>query len=305
MSDIREIRSHIKSIRDTEKITNAMYMIASTKMNKAKLELNRTRPYFEFIQSEIKRVFKVNKEISSRYYYPLDSDTAITGENAYLIVTADRGLAGSYNSEVIRKAEEMIAEHGEGRRFVIGEFGRKYYTTKNIPFEKDFHYTAQNPTLSRARDITSILLEKYQNEEIGKIYIIYTDMKKNEEHEARVFRLLPFHRADLDTTNSSAPSTPFHFFPSIKDVLYNMVSSYMSGFIYSALIVSYCCELSSRMNAMDLASQNAEEILSGLIRAYNHARQNKVTQEITEITSGARALKKKKEKALKQNGGLQ
>lgn len=296
MADIREIRMHIKSIQDTEKVTNAMYMIAATKMNKAKAELDKTRPYFEVVRNEIKRVFRVNYELENKYFYPLDTTEEIPGENGYLIITGDRGLAGSYNQEVIKTAEAFMKEHGEGLRFVIGEYGRRYYQAHDIPYVEDFKYSAQHPSTTQSRTICAKLMNLYRKEKIAKLYVIYTDFHNGAEHTAEISRLLPFHRSDFESVGTDKEAkNPFIFYPSIEDVLENMVTSYISGFIYSALVDSFCCELNSRMSAMDIANKNADDLLAQLRVTFNHLRQNKITQEITEITSGARALKKKKQ----------
>lgn len=298
MSDVREIRMHIKSVQDTEKVTSAMHMIASTKLMKAKQDLGNTRPYFDAIEKEIKRVLRINREFESRYFYPVDKneiDHQIG--NAYLIITADKGLAGSYNQEIIRLAEQLIINHGPGKRFVVGEYGRKFYKSRNIRFEEGFVYSAQNPTTAEAREIAGKLLHLFNAGEVAKLYVVYTDFTNGLNQMVTFSRLLPFHRGDFETDAESVKiAESFEFYPSIEEVLDNIVPSYVSGFIYSAMIDSYCSELNARMNAMDEANRNAEEILNDLRVAYNHARQNKITQEITEITAGAAALRKKQKK---------
>ena len=293
MSDIREIRTHMESVRDTEKVTKAMHMIAATKMRRAKAELEATRPYFSAVNGEIKRIFRVDNAVESPYFYPLSGAHELPGAYAYLVITADKGLAGSYNTTVIKEVEKYLPEH-ESKVYIVGEYGRRYFTSRNIPFEEDFHFSAQNPTLQRARVITARLLNDYKNKEISKIFVIYTDLKSGVTQTANTVRILPFHRGDFITDNNEkAVTRPFKFYPSINVVLDNMVESYMAGYIYSALVDSFCCEQNSRMNAMDEANSNAEEILFSLRQQYNHARQGKITKEITEISSGAKALAKK------------
>lgn len=299
MSSTKEIKNHISSVKDTKKITNAMYLIASTKMRKAKCELDLTRPYFSALKNEIKRIFRISENIDNNYFYPAQGEPELKGNSAYLVITADKGLAGAYNQNVIKEAMKLMKEHNpEGydscKIFVVGEYGRHFFASHNIPIEQSFLYTAQNPTLHRAREITTKLLGLYDCDKIDKIYIVYTDFAGGFNEKACSARLLPFHRADFITdTVEKAVTRPFEFYPSIETVLDNIVPSYISGYIYSALIDSFCSEQNARMTAMDSANQNAQKLLSDLSVEYNHVRQSAITQEITEISSGAKALSRK------------
>lgn len=295
MPGTKEIKNRIKSVKDTQKITNAMYLIASTKLRRAKSELDKTRPYFNAVQAEIKRIFRTSEEIENKYFYPITGEHELDGSYGYLVITADKGLAGAYNQNVIKEAMRLMSEHCDPKLFVVGEFGRHYFTQHNIPIEKSFLYTAQNPTIHRAREISDILLELFNNGRLSKIFVIYTDMKNAVSSEACCKRLLPFHRAQFITpgNNEEKIKTPFEFKPSIEKVLDNIVPSYVTGFIYSALTDSFCSEQNARMNAMDSANRNAEELLGELSVQYNHIRQSAITQEITEVSSGAKSMRNK------------
>ena len=215
MANTKEIKDRIKSVRDTQKITNAMYLIASTKMRKAKSELDHTRPYFEAIKGEIKRIFRTSKkDAESRWFYPEDGGHALTGPYACLVVTADKGLAGMYNQNVIREAEKLLKEHPATKLFVVGEYGRQYFAHHGIPVERSFLYTAQNPTMHRAREITDILLDMFERDEVCKIFVVYTDIRNGMFEEAKTERLLPFHRKVFaDNTSEKAVARPFEFTP--------------------------------------------------------------------------------------------
>lgn len=295
MASTKEIKNHINSVRDTQKITNAMYLIASTKLRRAKEELDTTRPYFRALQNEIKRIFRISENIDNKYFYPASGEHDFPGAYGYLVITADKGLAGAYNQNVIKEAQRMMAQHPSPKLFVVGEYGRQFFSSRNIPIEKSFLYTAQNPTLHRAREIAAILLDLFGKGELSKIFIIYTDMVNGMTAEVRSSRLLPFHRAQfISPANEKAVTVPFEFYPSIEDVLTNIVPSYVSGYIYSALADSFCSEQNARMAAMDSAGRNAQELIEKLSLQYNHIRQSAITQEITEISSGAKALKNKR-----------
>lgn len=296
MGNSKEIRTRIKSIQDTKKITNAMYMIASTKMRKAKNELNRTRPFFDALYSEIKRTFRTVEDVENRYFYPADGSGVSDGTYGLLVITADKGLAGSYNKSVIKEAQKLISEHPDTKLFVVGEYGRRFFSQQQTDVAKSFLYTAQNPTMDRAREISSMLLDLYNLGELDKIFVIYSDLKNSLSTKVVSTRLLPFHRTQLiASTNSNKEaevSAHFEFFPSVEAVVDSVVKSWLSGFIYSALVDSFCCEQSARMTAMNSANQNAEKILESLIVQYNRVRQAAITQEITEVTCGAKAQKK-------------
>lgn len=304
MATTKEIKNRIKSVKDTQKITNAMYLIASTKLRKAKSELDRTRPYFTALQDEIKRIFRTSEEVESKYFYPSTGEHDLPGSYGYLVITADKGLAGAYNQNVIKKAIELMSEHENPKLFVVGEYGRHYFTSHSIPIEQSFLYTAQNPTISRARVISSILLDLFNRGELAKIFVIYTDMHGAIDSEALATRLLPFHRADfiVPDNHEKRVKIPFEFQPSMETVLDNVVPSYVTGFIYSALIDSFCSEQNARMNAMDSANRNAQNLLDELSLQYNHIRQGAITQEITEVAAGAKSMKRKAKQNLNKGG---
>lgn len=296
MNNVKDIKNRIESVSDTKKITNAMYLIASTKVRKAKSELEKTRPYFNALQAEIKRIFRTVNDVENRYFYPADGKLLVKKTYGCLVITADKGLAGSYNQNVIRKAMELISEHADTKLYVVGEYGRQYFEKHGIPIECSFTYTAQNPNMHRAREISGILLDAFRKGELGKIYIVYTDANNSFTDEVRLTRLLPFHRKKFVSDGEESDSVRFEFLPSVEAVLDGIMESYVSGFIYSALVDSFCCEQNDRMSAMNAANTNAEELLGKLSVEYNRSRQAAITQEITEISSGALCSGKKEKR---------
>ena len=297
MAGTKEIKTHIESVQETKKITNAMYLIASTKLRRARQELDNTRPYFEALRGEIKRIFRTANDVDSRYFFPTGDDTPLEGTYGCLVITADKGLAGAYNQNAIRRALELLEQHPDTKLFVVGEYGRRYFAQRQIPIEHSFLYTAQNPTMARAREISALLLDGYDRGELKQIFVVYTDMASAMSFQARSTRLLPFHRTYFAPPDGErAVTEPFEFLPSVTAVLDSMMASYVSGFIYSALIDSFCCEQNARMTAMDSANQNAEGLLGELSLQYNRVRQSGITQEITEISAGAAAQRQKHRK---------
>ena len=287
---MKELRTRMASVRSTQKITNAMYLIASAKLRKAREDLERTRPYFNAVQAEIKRIFRTDAKVENRYFYPPQGEKPLEGSVGCLVVTADKGLAGAYNQNVIKAAHALSEEHGgDVEFFVVGEYGRQHCLRHSVPIRRSFLYTAQNPTLHRAREIANVLLEAYDAGDLKKIFIIYTDLGKGMEAQVQATRLLPFHRAQFSSAQQEKEHAAFEFSPSIGEVLSNIIPSYLTGYIYSALVDSFCCEQNARMTAMDSANRNAQKILDELQVRFNHVRQGAITQEITEISAGAQA----------------
>ncbi len=296
MAGTKEIKDHIGSVRETKKITNAMYLIASTKLRRARRELENTRPYFEALRREIKRIFRTVKDVDSPYFYPGEDEPPLDGPYGCLVITADKGLAGAYNQNAIKEALKLLEQEPDTKLFVVGEYGRRFFDAHNIPIEHSFLYTAQNPTMARAREISALLLEGFRRNELEKIFVVYTDMESAMSYQARCTRVLPFHRTYFADTDELPVKTDFEFLPDVHTVLDSMIPSYVSGFIYSALIDSFCCEQQARMTAMDNANQNAEKLLGELSLDFNRVRQSAITQEITEVSAGARAQRQKHRK---------
>ena len=292
MQGTKEIKERINSIKDTQKITNAMYLISSTKLQKAKRSLDETEPYFFSIQAMMERLLRHLPNIDHEYF---NQHTEMPEEekiSAFLVVTADKGLAGAYNHNVLKLTEENIKSKNNFKLFVVGEVGRHYFEKKNIPVEEEFKYTAQNPSLHRARMISLTMLDLYRQGQIHELNIIFTTIRSSMDSSANVKQLLPL---KVSIPQLSVPMDVYHeeFFlkPSSEAVVDYVVPNYLNGFIYSALVESFCAEQNSRMMAMQSANDSANKILHDLSIKYNRVRQSNITQEITEVTSGAKALR--------------
>lgn len=303
MATTTEIKNRINSVKNTQKITSAMYLISSTKMRKAKAELQKTRPYFDAIEHEIRRIFQSTSDVDSIYFYP-EKGRKPAETYAYLVITADKGLAGSYNYNVIKRAEAEMSKHKKVKLYVVGDFGRRYFMKHGIEIEQSFLYTAQNPTFTRARQICSILMEEYNERRVDEIRIIYSDMENELTSTVKMARLLPFERKSF-ISNEVDPEEKkvdkeYNFYPSVNVVLDNIMNGYIAGNIYGALVDSFSAEQNARMNAMSSANNNAEELLADLSIQYNRVRQAAITQEITEVAAGAKAQKRKREREAAQ-----
>lgn len=295
MPNTKEIKNRIKNIKDTRKITNAMYLIASTKMRKAKEELDKTLPFFDAISLEIKRIFRTVKDLESKYYYPLDMDSYKNGTYGILVITADKGLAGAYNMNAIKEALRIYDDHEDSKLFVVGEYGRQYFSRLGKRMQEDFLYSPQDPTLEEARLIATELLEKYDSGELAKIFVVYTNFENKLESQASSVRLLPFHRNFVyGGKDEKVVLHEFEFEPNVNTIIDSIIESYLTGYIYGALVNSFCSEQNARIDAMSSANTNSDNLLQELDIIYNRVRQGAITQELTEISAGARAQKKKK-----------
>lgn len=297
MANIREIQSRMKSIQDTMKITNAMYMISSTKLRKARKSLEKTEPYFFTLQSMVTSIVKDSHQKENIYFDQRDKKKPEDKIIALVVVTADKGLAGSYNHNVLKKTLEYIKKCKNYKLFVVGETGRRFFKNRHISVEEYFHYTAQNPSLHRARVISEIILEQFKSGDIDEAYIIYTSMKNSITTEISTMRLLPLVQEDLvddEADKAGLYNEELLFNPSAEVVLNNIVPDYVMGYIYGALVESFCSEHNARMMAMEAANKNATAMVRNLSTEFNRVRQAMITQEITEIIAGAKAQKKKK-----------
>ena len=298
MANIREIQDRIKSINDTKKITNAMYLISSSKLKRAKKSLSDTEPYFFALQSSIAKILEHTDSTQVRQKYFEEGMTKPEAERkkAYIVVTADKGLAGAYNHNVIKIAEKEIEKHPNSKIYIIGQVGMHYFEHRNVEFSHSFKYTIQNPTLSRARSIAETLLDSYLRDKVDEVYIIYTKMINSMSSEAEMLKLLPMDKGDFKTDEllETGERTEFVFLPSSDVVFDTIVPNWLSGLVYGAVVEAYCSEQNSRMMAMQSSTDNANEMLRDLNVVYNRVRQAAITQEITEVISGAKAQKSKK-----------
>ncbi len=295
MLSASEVKSRISGIIETKKITDAMYMISSAKMRKAMRDLEENQPYFETLTLKIGELFHHIPETKNRYFRVAEPDGVSHQNHGILLITSDKGLAGGYNLEAIRVCEEYMARHPRTTLFIIGEYGRQYFTNKKIPFVQEFRYSAMRPRVLDARRICAALLDYYDDGRLDEINVIYTDYMGNKPGECKKVTLLPLNRTNFYREEEHKERNPEReFLPEPDAVLEGVVPSYLMGFIYGCLAESFCSEQQARMIAMKSASDNAEEMIRGLRVQYNKIRQAAITEEMIEIAAGAKALKNRR-----------
>lgn len=293
MAGITEIRGRMRSIQQTLKITNAMYLISSAKVKKARKQLQEVEPYFDRLAKTILDIIRHSPQLQHRYIegHHKPKEERKTG---FVVITGDKGLAGAYNHNVLKLAESYLARKQDSTLFLIGQMGRHYFEKKNIPIDAEFMYTAQDPTLDRAQDICDTLVDLYERGALDEIYLVFTHSYTAMRMEPEIIKLLPLDRAMLSARRGLSEADQYRdvvrYEPSPEAVLDVLVPGVIRGYIFAALVESFCSEQSSRMSAMDSASESARDMLKTLSLEFNRARQGAITQEITEIAGGAEAL---------------
>jgi F-type H+-transporting ATPase subunit gamma len=295
LSSIRDIKRRIKSIQDTRQITNAMKLISSAKLKKARLQLEATLPYFNEVWETIGDIL-VHMGYEDNPFFDIKHEKQ-GKKKALLILSGDKGLAGSYNQNILKHAEERLKENPQTTLYVAGNVGRNYFLKKNYRVKTDFDYPVQNPTVPRAKEIAEIILKAFKSGEIDEISLLYTQLITSLKMDTRLIKLLPL---DPETFNKNfkfcnesykfGSIEELIFEPSREVVLDVLVRKYLKGMIYGALVEAFTCEQSARIAAMDNATTNADELLEKLKLEYNSARQAAITQELSEIVAGAGAL---------------
>lgn len=301
MANVKEIQDRMKSIRDTMKITNAMYMISSSKMKRAKKALADTEPYFFGMQAAISRILRHMPDIEHKFFDERKEVQGSDRKTGLIVVTADKGLAGAYNHNVIKMTEERLQEEGQYTLYVLGELGRQYFSKKeaeNVNVDMDFRFTVQKPTMHRARMIGHKMVDEFLKGNLDEVHIIYTNMENAVSVQTTSLQILPLKKVAFGNGTRVEMPIDVHqeeimLSPSADAVLDSIVPNYAVGIIYGCLVESYCSEQNARMTAMESSTRNAKEMLKTLEIQFNRARQAAITQEITEVISGAKAQKNK------------
>lgn len=296
MANAREIQSRIKSVQDTMKITNAMYMISSSKMKKAKKVLEDTEPYFYNMQAAIARILRHIPDIQHPFFSVRHLVPQQERKTGIIVVTGDKGMAGAYNHNITKLTDEFMEKTpGYHKLYVLGMVGRQYYEKKSADVDGSFRYTVQKPTMHRARLISEEIVRAFLDRELDEVHIIYTQMQNAAVMEPVDMQLLPLKKASFSPAQipEGAPQEEIEMFPSADVVLDTMIPNYLTGVIYGCLVEAYASENNARMTAMQSSTDSAKKMLQDLSIQFNRARQAAITQEITEVISGAKAQRRK------------
>ncbi len=300
MESMREIRSRMLSVRKTMKITNAMYLMASSKMKKARRKLAASEPYFIKLQKTITEILSHTHIPDMKYFDVKKIPEALT-KRCHIVITSDRGLAGAYNHNVIRLTEARLGGAAKrnpqnDRLLFIGYAAHNYFKRRPrlAELDSEHSYSAVEPTLFRARAVAEYVVGEFLAGRLNEIYVVYTKMRGALSAEAEIIKLLPLSRDmfPYDNVDDAERSAAYEelYEPSPEAVLDQIVPNYVKGLIYGAMIEAYASEQSARMTAMDNATENAKEIADKLSLQYNRMRQSAITAELMDVVGGASAL---------------
>ncbi len=285
----RILRRRIKTVESTKKITRAMELIAATRVVQAQDRTRKARPYAE----QITNVILDLADAGAAGSHPLLAERDGSGKAAFVVVTSDRGLAGAYNSAVIRAAErEIQAARSEGldySLFLIGKKALTYFRFRGYRIDHSFLSMTDRPTYEDARKVGRAVGGAFEGGELERVDLIYTRFISAGSQKVAVRRFLPLEIEDQDETSLGAKAD-FEFEPSPDGILDTLVPRYVEARLYAALLDASASEHASRQRAMKAATDNAEELIISLSRAMNRARQDAITTEIMEIVGGAEAL---------------
>lgn len=284
MASMRDIKRRRSSVASTQQITKAMKLVATVKLQKTKARAERSKPYFEKMYDTVTSMLAKSGTITHPYLKPQDSS-----RKAVILITSNRGLAGGYNSNVIKAVTGSDLKEEDLVLYTVGNKGRDYFQRRNYHIEKEYNEVIENPTFSDAKAICDEVLRKYADGEIGEIYVAYTYFKNTVVHEPKLLKLLPVEVSEADV-EAARTNALMNYEPTEEEALDIIIPKYITSILYGALVEAAASENGARMQAMDAATSNAEELIEKLTLEYNHARQGSITQELTEIVAGTNAV---------------
>ena len=285
MASMKTIKKRITSVNNTKKIMKAMNLVATSKLQKAKSRLDHIRPLFDnltTVMDGIKRGIGPDEKLAY-------AEKREVKNIAYIILSSDRGLCGGYNTNVSKEALAFIEANSDKKEKIIavGLRGFEYFKRRGKHIIHKCHGPSEASYYADAEDLGNRAAQMYQSGEADEVYLIYTHFESILSHEPKVIKLLPISVAEEDEQDYQITMT---YDPDAKSFMEHAVPMYLNISIYGAMMESAVCELASRMTSMDAATQNATEIIDNLTLDYNRKRQGIITQEITEIVTGANAL---------------
>ncbi|MBQ8160842.1 MAG: ATP synthase F1 subunit gamma [Clostridia bacterium] len=279
----KEIKSRIRSMESTKQITKAMEMVAASKLRRAQMKITESRPYFEIILSTIQDIVRSTGDESLPYLLPAKT----TGRVAYVVIAGDRGLAGGYNSNILKYCyQEMKGK--DAAVLPIGKKAVEFFHARGTDLISDDYDEAENVSVGDCFTISKQLCRAYLRGEYDKIYLGFTRFVSVLSQQPVFLQLLPLEEAILQGENTETPKDhDILYEPDPVSVYRAMVPEYLGGILYGALCESRASEQAARRTAMDSATQNAEDMIADLSLKFNQARQAAITQEITEIVAGS------------------
>ena len=284
MASMREIKRRKASIASTQQITKAMKLVSTVKLQRAKGKAEATKPYFDCMYDTVATMLSKSENVDHPYL-----KSGASSKKAVITITSNRGLAGGYNNNIVKLItgdETFDTENTE--IYALGKKGRDSLALKGYTIASDLSEVMNGPIYADAKELSEALLERFEKGEIGEIYLAYTVFKNTVTHVPTMLKLLPVEIEAKDATETD--NIPMNYEPDEEEALGMIIPKYITSLIYGAMMEAVASENGARMQAMDSATSNAEEMIQKLELDYNRARQGSITQELTEIIAGAQAI---------------
>ena len=292
MASMRDIKRRKSSIQSTQQITKAMKLVSTVKLQRARQNAEKSEDYFHAMYSTVQSILGRTGSLEHRYLKPGEG-----GKKAVIVITSNRGLAGGYNSNVVKLITRGELKDEDLSIYAIGKKGKEALQ-KNYEIKADYSYVIEEPAYADAMAISKEVLSAFENGEISEIYLAYTGFKNTVVHVPTLVKLLPVEVSE-ETSGKAGEAVkeaeddnraPMNFEPEDEEALDMIIPKYVTSLIYGGMIEAVARENGARMQAMDSATSNAEDMISSLSLLYNRARQGSITQELTEIIAGANAI---------------
>ena len=286
MASMRDIKRRKGSIQSTQQITKAMKLVSTVKLQKAKHRAEQSKAYFNCMYETVSSMLAKTENLNHPYLRGGESS-----KKAVIVITSNRGLAGGYNSNIVKLVMQSGLKREDLRIYAIGKKGKDSLHRKGYEIVEEDSDIIEEPLYVDAMALSSRVLESYAKGEVGEIYLAYTGFKNTVVHEPTMLKLLPIEpEKNDDKVQEKGSKALMNFEPEDDEALELIIPKYVTSLIYGGLIESVASENGARMQAMDSATSNAEEMIDHLSLMYNRARQGSITQELTEIIAGANAI---------------
>ena len=284
MASMRDIKRRKGSIQSTQQITKAMKLVSTVKLQKARNHAEQSHPYFNHMYNTVSSMLARSGNINHPYLKAGDSN-----KKAVIAIASNRGLAGGYNSNIVKLITESDMKKEDVEVYIIGRKAKETFQRKGYNIKADYSDVIEGPTYEDAAAICKDVLKAFADGEIGEIYLAYTHFKNTVSHEPTLMKLLPV-EIDESRLEGNDQNVLMNYEPNEEEALNLIIPKYMTSLFYGALVEAVASENGARMQAMDSATSNADEMISDLTLKYNRARQGSITQELTEIIAGAEAI---------------
>lgn len=284
MASMRDIKRRKGSIQSTQQITKAMKLVSTVKLQKARSHAEQSNPYFNHMYQTVTSMLARSGNINHPYLKAGDSN-----KKAVIAIASNRGLAGGYNANIVKLITESDMKKEDVEIYMIGRKAKENFVRKGYHIKEDYSDVIESPAYEDAAAISREVLRAFSEGEIGEIYLAYTHFKNTVSHEPTLIKLLPVEFDEAEIADSDR-NILMNYEPNEEEALNLIIPKYMTSLLYGALVEAVASENGARMQAMDSATSNADEMISDLTLKYNRARQGSITQELTEIIAGAEAI---------------